>query len=543
MKAFDTIIAGMKSGARRFGDSFLYSAAAFVFTVAFIFNDNFTPFMYAALAAAFALVLSVVLRIAGERFEWTGRLSALACALTLAAAAVLYYILYISDENTYVYLGYAGVTGSLVILLVLLMTNSGSRDSLIPYLVKSILLSGVIALIIFGGTALCALAVNFLIYEFSSQTLSRIIFNLLALAFELVFVFLVLSLLPRRNGELTIPKVFKVIVLYVMFPVYLLLLAVLYIYLLKILFTLNMPGGQLNWFASYAELFFIFFNYTLPLYDCAPVRLWKRFGGFFMLPIIAVQAIAVYIRISVYGLTTARWVSILFSAVAAVFIILSVINEGKHRSASLWLLIGVLLISTLTPLNFIDVPVYEQTARLQTILIRNGMLFDGIVAPNSGIPREDMIAVTSCYDAVYYSEKAPGYIKSGKSFYELFGFDPAYPYQDVQGGDYENGYVYYTSTLPSLLDISAYSTMLEVSAEYEEGSGNELSIVFKVENVDYDLTDELLTITNESNGESVCFEKEGVVFYVTDFNSNYYLKDDGTVVYDYVYATAYAFVE
>jgi hypothetical protein len=300
-----------------------------------------------------------------------------------------------------------------------------------------------------------------------------------------------------------------------MFPVYLLLLFVLIAYLLKILFTLRIPSGQINWFASFAELFYIFFSYTLFQYGDWPVKLWKRYGGWFLLPIFAAQAVSVYIRVSAYGLTGPRWVSIVLTVSALVFVVLTLIREGKSKNWAGGLLIVLLLISTLTPLNFIDVPLMEQTHRLEDVLTRNRM-FDGErVTPAPGLSDDDKAAIISSYDAIRYEDKAPDWLKD-REFEALFGFDH-YIRQDM-----DKVYVSIDTTEPAVLDVSGWNRLIELCC-----SDDREQVTVVIEDQEYEITDFILSLGEEASGTVILYDlTEDIRLY---FSNIYYELEDGKI--------------
>jgi hypothetical protein len=385
-------------------------------------------------------------------------------------------------------LGYIGVTAAVAAAAVYFLFTRENENFIISHLIKNLFFAGFFGLVFFSGITLCLYAVYYLIYEFAD--LEKYIITIVAFSYEVLALNLFLSLLPREGDEIHIPKAFKILVLYVAFPIYLLLVTVLYVYLGKILVTMNMPGGQINLFASFAALFFIFFRFTIIQYDYSVTRLFSRFGGYLMLPILVAQAVAVYIRLNVYGLTSARYASLLLTAVAVIFIIMSLIRQGRHIKHIILVLIGVVFLASVTPLNIIDVPVYEQTARLERVLVNNGMLSGNSVIPKSDIAEEDKKQIMSCYNYLIYQKKIPPYLEGNPNFLVLFGFES-------NGNSYNNiRYYNNSSSLSSELDISGYTRMIQI----DKNSDNKVNgrMVLTINGTDYDITDFVLSL--EKNG-------------------------------------------
>lgn len=408
-----------------------------------------------------------------------------------ALSAIPCFFLINDVDNTYKILGYAGILVSVAAAAVYFLFTNENENIIVPYLFKNMLFAGFIGLIFFGGITLCIYAVNYLIYEFTD--IQNYIMTILAFAFQVLTLNLFLSGLPHEKEELHIPKAFKILVLYVAFPIYLLLLAVLYVYLGKILITMNMPGGQINLFASFAALFFVFFRFTIIQYEYPVTRIFSRFGGYLMIPILAAQAVAVYIRLNAYGITTPRYVSLVLTAVALIFVVISLIRKGRYIRQVILVLIGVSILVSVTPLNIIDVPVYEQTARLERILVRNNMFSDDKIIPNVNISDQDKADIRSSYNYLIYQKNVPSYLQGNTAFIDLFGFE--------QGDNYPGNIRYYSSysDLPSEFNISGYSRLIEIN---ETGKTTNGRFIVTVDNTEYDLTDFILSLSENGNNDN-----------------------------------------
>ena len=146
-----------------------------------------------------------------------------------------------------------------------------------------------------------------------------------------------------------------------------------------------MPVGTMNWFASFALLGFAFFFGTLAAQKRLP--LFSRFlewGFFILLPIIAVQIYGVCLRYAAYGLTTARYASMICTFCGIYALVVAFL---KKKPQQVYLCAALLaLIFSLTPLNVIDVPLHNQEARLNRILTEYDLLQDGQIVKRNDTP-------------------------------------------------------------------------------------------------------------------------------------------------------------
>ena len=210
-----------------------------------------------------------------------------------------------------------------------------------------------------------------------------------------------LGALPNAGARYEFPAATEKLLLYLFFPVYLLLLLVLYLYVGKIIGAGEMPVGTMNWYASFALLGFAFFFGTLAAQSRLP--LFSRFlkGALLLfLPILAVQLYGVWLRYEAYGLTTLRYTSMICTfcgiyALAVAFL--------RRKPQQVYLCAAILaLIFSLTPLNVVDVPRRNQEARLTQILTENNLLQDGRIVKRDDTPPA---VVDEIIDIAFYLEQ------------------------------------------------------------------------------------------------------------------------------------------
>jgi hypothetical protein len=482
------------------------------------------------LSLVFAVILSVACEFMSIRYDFSKRadlIQSITCAVT---SVPCYFLINDLTSDSYVFLAWAGLIVVFMIAAVYFMYDTQvNREMVLPQILKSGFFSGLVSALFFAGIAICLLAVNYLIVELPSEENWYLITAFFA--FIVLFFNMFIALLPRKGQAITLPKIFKVLVMYVALPIYGLLLAVLYAYLTKILITWNMPGGQINLFASLASLFYIFFYLTLGSYDNKFVNFFMKYGGYFMIPILCAQGVAVWIRFDAYGLTVSRWISIIFNLIASAFIIVSLIKKGKHIKYVILAFAVICLLSSVGPLNAIDIPIYEQTIRLESILKRNDMFADGKIIPNGNISKEDKRAITSAYEEIIYEDKMPGYLDENSSFYVIFGFERI----DEYGNDDQSRHTYVSeNAFHDEIDIEGYSKYFVIDAYNNE----DFEIV--IDDVSYDIEKQILSIVSDDDDSDMIIRvADDVVIYLTYVS--YETDENAEPVY--FSATGFALVE
>ena len=524
---FCALIARIKSSVTRFFPSFCLTLIMFGLTA---YMTIWEPdgkvsdiLLQVFMTASFSFLLSVLCRLLLERYS--PRLPALNAkarlteAGVIALSALMYPALSGYKDNPYIPMRYAGVMVALFACVVYFADN---RDISVTFshLLKSTVFNGVVCGIITAGTMISIFAFHSLIYSFPREYKA---YGVDALFIWIVlFLNLSLSIVPGDEDELPIPKLFRTIIGIVGLPVYLILIFILYIYLGKILFTWSFPSGRINWFASVASLFYVFFIFTLRQYrgENRFFHMYVRYGGFLIIPIILTQFIAIYIRFSNYGLTVARYISIALNLVALSFAVLASVRGGRHIKLIITVLIAVALLLTLTPLNAIDTPAREQSARLLSALKRNDMLNGYHILANAGVSTEDKIIITSAYDYIRRSkvdeDKLPAALAGfrGWVFADKFGFAKEYE----KGSSYnELPRTYYSSYSYDYryVDISEYSGYYDITPYSVRGKVIIPGYDTGVPIFEYDITDTARALYNKDG--AVTFKNTPLVIDVDNY--------------------------
>lgn len=335
--------------------------------------------------------------------------------LSILMCVVCYLYL---EDNIYRLLTILAMGLLLIIAIIFLLFKENHNGKLLAYLISFACYVLILCIILLAGINIVLAAIHFLIYQFNNY------YKLFFISFFFIFIFFGLSLFIssfiHEEKNIEISKVYVMMVHRVALTLYYLLLFVLYIYLIKILFTFKMPVGQLNWFASFALLFNVFFYISSEFDESSLTKFHKRFGGLILIPIFIIQSIAIYIRVDAYGLTTLRYLSIIFNLIGLSFIISSII---KKKLFIYPITIILILVAFVSPLNIIDVPVYNQQAILTRVLVKNNMLKDNTIIPKQDISIEDKYIINSAFNYLKYSESNKLKLQFKDNFIDTFGFD------------------------------------------------------------------------------------------------------------------------
>lgn len=516
---FKSFFLRIKEGISRFLIAFICSIALFL-TVSFeiLFETN-TDEIIVPLCMTYALVavLSVLLKMVEEYISKAIK-PVIQYVAAVVAAIVCFILAKLNYESLYMVMSYSGIMIALVCFIFYVLMRGENRNRVFPKLVASMFFTGAVCGVLSGGLSTCIAAFQSLIFDWEDSYKIYLIINLFVWAVGYINIFL--SSIPQKDEEITQSKIYRAFVLFAGLPLYMLLITILLVYLAKIVITWNMPVGEINWFASFASLFFIFFLLSVMQYEDKAAKLFAKFGGYLLIPVLIMQAIAVFERINAYGLTTPRTVSLVLIVISAMFIGASLIAP-KHMN-KIALASGIIvLIVTVTPLNVIDMPVASQTNILEEVLIANNMLENGAVTPNENISDADAKKIISAYDYLKYdAEKLPDFIPdSTKSTKEIFGIEDSWSSRD----NWDNSIYCYFHTKEAV-DITGYDRMVEVD-EY----GDSIEIEHKGQRYDVDLkkvADELFKTYGEDHEDIDLYQvNDDIALYIESFSFD--VENDG----------------
>ena len=326
--------------------------------------------------------------------------------LRAASSAVLFLLLAyawygVENPSRQLIVGTQGIYLALAFLALFLLERANNAPGL-PALLFATAFSIATSILLFLGLILCVAAFWALIVTDADGWLPETTYlfsGLIAYGGWGLAAFL--GALPSAGARYEFPAATQKLLLYLFFPVYLLLLLILYLYVGKIIGAGEMPVGTMNWYASFALLGFAFFFGTLATQERLPLFFrFLKWALLLFLPILAVQLYGVWLRYEAYGLTTLRYTSMICTfcgiyALAVAFL--------RRKPQQVYLCAAILaLIFSLTPLNVVDVPLRSQEARLNQLLTEHNLLQDGQIIKRDDTPPA---VVDEIIDIAFYLEQ------------------------------------------------------------------------------------------------------------------------------------------
>ena len=325
------------------------------------------PVSFAA-GACWGMLFALAVRLAVERRACRTVLTHALPAITGAIMAVLgawfwYHVPQMDVGYSFWEMVYFGSAVSVASFAVAQLFGKRNAWTVFGRVLLAAVFVGLVSFAVFLGSILCIAAYDGLIAK-----VSRTVWGDMAI---LIWCFLapvfMAAMLPKDNEPTEHPKAFSVMFWFLV-PIGMALLAILYAYIAKIVFTWSMPSGTMNWFASCAIGGYLFLWLSLRGSRVRLFALLARWGWAALLPVVATQIVGIVIRYNAYGLTAPRMAGMATLAIGIYALALAALDRSA-RSAFIVLAVAGLVL-TVSPLNILDVPIMQQTARLRAALER-----------------------------------------------------------------------------------------------------------------------------------------------------------------------------
>ncbi len=204
-------------------------------------------------------------------------------------------------------------------------------------------------------------------------------------------------------------KGLKFILNWILAPLVIVYMVILYAYFVKIGVTQELPRGQMaNMTIGFAAAGIVTYATGWPLREEGGFFLRTAVKWFFPALIIPIlmQALAIGVRIDAYGLTEKRYLVCLAAVWFAVLAVLFTLKKNIHLKVIPLVLIVLLLLASFGPWSAYNLSGWSQTKIVERLMTENGILQDGkIVESTQDIPLEDRARISSIIRYMYETRR------------------------------------------------------------------------------------------------------------------------------------------
>ena len=289
-------------------------------------------------------------------------------------------------------------------------------------LLLRIITSVLFVLVLYGGLAIALAAVENL---FDVDVPGRRYFQLWIVLNGLMTTWFFLAGIPgdleALDQETEYPRGLKIFAQYVLLPIVLIYLVILTTYTGKIILTWTWPIGWISrlilGFSAAGMLTLLLLHPVRELPGNRWISVASRWFYVVLAPLVLVYFLALFRRLSEYGVTEGRYFGIVTGGWLAAMVLYFLLSRAKSIKAIPITLCTLLFLMTVGPWGAFSVSENSQVARLKGLLEKNGMLVGGKVRkPADEVPfldaREISAALSYLHDAHGYGAVQPWFTES-----------------------------------------------------------------------------------------------------------------------------------
>jgi hypothetical protein len=195
--------------------------------------------------------------------------------------------------------------------------------------------------------------------------------------------------IPNNLSELSevgqYPDGLKIFTQYILLPLVGLYLVILYAYELKIIIAWNWPKGWVSQLVLWYSVVGILSMLLLwPLREGNRwVRIFTRWFFRALIPLVVMLFLAISERVSVYGITTNRYLVFSMAIGLAILTLYFVFGKKKDIRAIPAVICIIALLASIGPWSAFTVSKHSQQSRLEKLLIQNKIFVNGAIKPAS----------------------------------------------------------------------------------------------------------------------------------------------------------------
>lgn len=323
-----------------------------------------------AMFAAFALSSFVQLMVDRLVKGFPSRLAS-------AAACVAFFLLLVWAmvhttplERESFWIRYFLAIGAILSFFAFMISKSEDEGRNLPFIAGPALFGACAGLVVAGAVSLAMFTLDSLFgIHFDDRAY---LFMLLSGLFSIAPV--AFLLFTTQEAAPTYEKTSRILLDFVLCPIFLVNLAILFAYLVKCVILASLPRGEITMLVSSACAVWLLLCLMLSYSRTRFSQFFRLRVALVIFPLLGLQLLALAIRIRQHGLTPMRYMAVALTIFFAVAATLATVRRGRHVR-NLYIVFGAMaLFAAFAPaLNAIDASVMAQKARIRAIFRAYGV--------------------------------------------------------------------------------------------------------------------------------------------------------------------------
>ena len=340
-------------------------------------------------------------------------------------------------------------------------------------------------------------------------------------------------LMAITNTKIEVTKFIKILICFVMLPLTVLIMLIIYIYMAKIVIMQDVPSNSI--FRITTGIFIVAFPIWTMSYTFKDknkiIELVSKWMPVAFIPFIGLQIYSLGVRLKDNGLTPVRYLGIIFMIFEVVAIFYSLYKERKYLVRTLQILVGLILVSTILPVvNLQTASNINQAKRLQNAWAQG--------KEYNELSIEDKEKAASAYRYLCmqddFDKYLPEYLSKEDIENQIFEEKEYLKYEKY---NYEYGNIYYESDNDEMINVEEYKNVKYVQEYLYDAEESELESFSLNEQASINIKDYILNAINQEREDmsgTEYIEQNNVLkiddnkdFRITTLNISYEMETNG----------------
>jgi len=247
------------------------------------------------------------------------------------------------------------------------------------------------------------------VYLFGLELWDKVYSDIAIVVFTMVFPTIVISNISKPLLKSFVRPI-EILIKYILTPLLLVYLVILYAYFIKVGITQELPKGSLSNMVSYYGIFGVFTFILIGAIESKNrvLELFERYFFHSLIIPLGFLYFAIYIRIEQYGFTESRYAILFIALWLTVLVGYFFLKKGKVLFKNIFLLLsGFLFIAYATPFSATKLSVDSQIDRFVKFLDTHSLLKDGeAIASKKELSLDERIDITSIVQYIQFNKSA-----------------------------------------------------------------------------------------------------------------------------------------
>ena len=297
--------------------------------------------------------------------------------------SIIFYVDYLQTNDYNNFKFWALIPISIILFVLIPILNRENKEKYLQSEFSDFVITYIFAAVLFVGIAIVLTTVSYLFFSSNNDFFFRLTTYSFWFIAEVFGASLFLSLLKKPDDNLEnykFPSIFNLLIKFVIIPLIVIYTGVLYIYMAKVVISMQLPKGLIShlvlWYTAFSVIIIILitpFTQKDKFFEN-----FKKYFPYFSIPLIFASLFALFQRIYQYGITEKRYyvLILIFWLLFCMILFIRKMNiTGIFIS-----LIACVVIAVYTPFSAKSVSNFSQKERLKRMLVKYGALKDGKIS-------------------------------------------------------------------------------------------------------------------------------------------------------------------